>query len=130
LNNVCLAHPGKRYQGQFIDGLISLILFAAMMYLANIFELSGSLVDIAIILVPFSYFVFSDALPGGQSLGKKPLGLFVVSKDTGEPCTMWQSFLRNAFTPILSVLDAALILGADRQRIGDKMANTVVIKNN
>lgn len=129
MDNVNLAHPGKRYQGQFIDGLIAVILFAAMMYLANIFEASGSLVDIAIILVPFSYFVFADALPRGQSVGKKLLGISVVSKDTGEPCTLWQSFIRNAFTPILSILDAVLILGEDRQRIGDKMANTMVIKN-
>lgn len=122
-----LAHPGKRYQGQFIDGLIAVFLFAVCIYLARLLKLEGDYVDLLIVGIPFAYFVFSDALPNGQSLGKLPLGICVVSKTTGKPCTLLQSFARNVLTPILGTLDAILILGKKRQRLGDKIANTVVI---
>ena len=62
------AHPGKRYQGQFIDGLISLAIFALCAYIVAILEVSSEIVDVTIILIPFLYFVLSDALPKGQSL--------------------------------------------------------------
>lgn len=124
-----LAHPGKRYQGQFIDGLISLLLFAGVIYLLKLIGLEGELANILVVIIPLSYFVFSDALPGGQSLGKKPFGIAVVSKTTGKPCSIWQSFIRNIFTPILGLLDAVLVIGKKRQRLGDKFANTIVIKN-
>jgi len=124
-----LAHPGKRYQGQFIDGLISILLFAGTIYFCKSIGLDGKFADTLIVVLPISYFVFSDALPGGQSLGKKPLNISVVSKTTGKPCKLWQSFVRNAFTPILGFIDAILILGRKRQRLGDKFANTIVIKN-
>lgn len=124
-----LAHPGKRYQGQFIDGLVALFLFAATIYFFQVIDVENTLTGVLKVLVPISYFVFSDALPGGQSLGKKPFGFSVVSKTTGEPCNLWQSFLRNAFSPVFGILDGALIFGKNRQRLGDKFANTIVIKN-
>lgn len=124
-----LAHPGKRYQGQFIDGLISVLLFAGTIYLLKVIGIDGKLADTLIVIIPISYFVFSDALPGGQSLGKKPFGISVISKTTGKPCKIWQSFIRNVFTPILGILDAVLIFGKKRQRLGDKFANTIVIEN-
>ena len=123
-----LAHPGKRYQGQFIDLLISIAIFSACLYIVKPLNLSGSIEDILILVFPFGYFILSDALPNGQSLGKKLLGIKVVSKKTGKPCTILQSIVRNIFTPILGVIDAALILGSNRQRLGDVFANTIVIK--
>lgn len=124
-----LAHPGKRYQGQFIDGLISIILFAGTIYVCKVIGLEGRLADTLIVIIPTAYFIFSDAFPAGQSLGKKLLGISVISKTTGKPCKIWQSFARNVFTPILGVFDAILILRKNRQRLGDKFANTIVIKN-
>ena len=128
LANVTLAHPGKRYQGQFIDGLIAIVLFFTVNYLLSFIDVDASFAGGLKLLVPACYFVFSDALPGGQSLGKKPFGIRVISKTTGEPCKIWQSFMRNAFSPIVGILDAALILGKERQRLGDRLANTVVVK--
>ena len=130
INPQMLAHPGKRYQGQFIDGLITLVLFALCMYLIKALSLQSVVTDIIVLLVPALYFVLSDALPGGQSLGKRLLGMYVVSKSTGKPCTVIQSVARNVLTPILGVIDAIMILGSSRQRLGDLMANTVVLKNN
>ena len=123
-----LAHPAKRYQGQFIDGLIAIILFLVLVYLFRAIDLENTATGILKILIPVCYFVFSDALPGGQSLGKKPFGFYVVSKTTGEPCTLLQSFMRNFFSPVLGLLDAVLIFGKNHQRLGDKFANTIVIK--
>jgi len=123
-----LAHPGKRYQGQFIDALISIALFALSIYVFKLLDHEPKYPAIAFFLVPLSYFVLSDSFPNGQSIGKKILGLYCVSKTTGKPCTILQSIARNIFTPVLGVFDAVLILGKRRQRLGDLMANTVVIQ--
>lgn len=129
LTEVTLAHPGKRYQGQFIDGLIAIVLFFVTHQFLSFIELEVGVAGGLKLLVPICYFVFSDALPGGQSLGKKPFGLRVISKTTGKPCKVWQSFMRNVFSPILGIIDAVLILGKKRQRLGDLFANTIVIKD-
>jgi uncharacterized RDD family membrane protein YckC len=122
-----LAHPGKRYQAQFIDGIVSLLLFALCIYISKLFGMQGAAVDTAIIAIPFSYFVLSDAMHNGQSIGKKIISISVVSKITGNPCNIWQSIARNIFTPLLGILDAVFILGKKRQRLGDLMANTIVV---
>ena len=127
LENIVLSHPGKRYQGQFIDGLISIIIFAILIYLMNLSGIKGDLVGIMTITIPFAYFVLSDALPNGQSIGKRLLSMSVINKSTGKPCSVFQSIARNILTPILGVIDALLILGKKRQRLGDRMANTIVI---
>lgn len=123
-----LAHPGKRYQGQFIDTLVSVVLLTLSIYLVRVFKLEGSYSDFVILTLPVGYFVFCDALPRGQSVGKIILGLSVVHKDTGKYCTLQQSFLRNITTPIVGAVDILLILGKDRQRFGDRIANTIVIQ--
>jgi len=122
-----LAHPAKRYAGQFIDLLISLGLFAAGLYIIQLVIEKNDAAVITVVAIAFSYFVFSDALPNGQSIGKKILGMSVISKSTGKPCTVLQSFARNVLTPFLGLVDSVFILRKDRQRLGDKMANTVVI---
>lgn len=122
-----LAHPAKRYQGQFIDGLISMALFAGMLIISKHFSYEGEVSDILIMSIPIAYFVLSDALPNGQSIGKRILGIYVISKSTGKSCTIIQSIARNLFTPILGILDACLIFTKSRQRLGDKMANTIVV---
>ncbi|MFL0805621.1 MAG: hypothetical protein K6L81_18050 [Agarilytica sp.] len=54
--------------------------------------------------------------------------MYVISKSRGKPCSVFQSLVRNVFSPVLGVVDAIIILGKGRQRLGDLMANTVVIK--
>lgn len=126
--SVKLSHPGKRYQGQFIDTLISLFIFGVTIYIVKTLGFEGQVSDILIIAIPFAYFVLSDALPGGQSLAKRWLKISVISKSTGKPCTLLQSITRNVFTPILGTFDAILILTKKRQRLGDLMANTIVVE--
>lgn len=122
-----LAHPGKRYQGQFIDGMVVVMLFILSIFLLRITGVESNYSILILFTLPFGYFVLSDALPNGQTIGKKILGLSVVSKSTGKPCTIFQSIVRNIFTPILGVIDAVLIFGKKRQRLGDIMAGTIVI---
>ena len=125
--NVTLAHPGKRYQGQFIDGVISIIMFAILVYVKKKAGIENDFFSVMTIAIPFAYFVLSDALPNGQSVGKRVLSMSVINKATGKPCSIFESIVRNILTPILGVIDAILILGKKRQRLGDKMANTIVI---
>lgn len=82
---------------------------------------------IASVSIAAIYLIFSDALPNGQSLGKKLLGMSVVCKNSGKSCSLWQAFVRNILTPAIGVFDAVFILAKRRQRIGDMMAGTIVV---
>lgn len=126
---VSLAHPGKRYQGQFIDGLISIGLFAIGIFIRNSFELDDQFSGIIIIVIPFLYYLLSDALPKGQSIGKKLLNISVVHENTGAYCTVTQSIIRNLLTPILGIIEVIFIFMKRRQRLGDMLASTIVINN-
>jgi uncharacterized RDD family membrane protein YckC len=83
---------------------------------------------IAALLIFTGYLLVADALPGGQSVGKRIWKLSVVDAATGAPCTVWQSFVRNIFFLILGGIEWMVIFGEDRQRLGDKAAKTLVIK--
>lgn len=68
-----------------------------------------------------------DGFNNGQGPGKKLLSLQVLRLKDGEPCTFKDSFIRR-FTSIFQPLDAFWTLGKRRQRMGDKLAETVVVK--
>ncbi|MFT5420343.1 MAG: putative RDD family membrane protein YckC [Candidatus Endobugula sp.] len=123
-----LAHPGKRFQGQFIDGLIVVLLFGICITIKIISQAEGTTIDLAIIAIPSAYYLFCDALPNGQSIAKRCLNIAVVHRDTLQDCNLWQSFIRNAITPILGLLDAMLILTQERRRVGDYLAKTIVVE--
>ncbi|MBI2609302.1 MAG: RDD family protein [Deltaproteobacteria bacterium] len=97
-------------------------------------------------------FVFvADAFPGGRSPGKRMLQLMTVHVETGKPCGLKQSLIRNlpfglfiffAVIPTglgyvflffvslpLIILEVYLLLTLDSQRrLGDVIADTVVVK--
>ena len=74
------------------------------------------------------YLLVCDALPGGQSLGKRFTKLSVVHVETEEPCRYWQSVVRNFPILVLGVIDALFIVGKQRRRLGDFLAKTKVVK--
>ncbi|OHE56167.1 MAG: hypothetical protein A2Z47_06720 [Thermodesulfovibrio sp. RBG_19FT_COMBO_42_12] len=92
------------------------------------------------------YLLIGDGLFDGRSLGKKLIGLRVVSVDTNTPCTFRDSILRNSIfgiglifykipwfgwilTAIISVLEFIILLGSrDGMRFGDEIAKTAVIE--
>ncbi len=92
------------------------------------------------------YILVADGVAGGQSLGKKLLGLRVIGAN-GEPCGLKDSIMRNLMFglgilfwtllhPILGwpLLAAAIgveflvLIGSDKgRRLGDELAGTTVV---
>lgn len=84
------------------------------------------------IILTFFYAFFLEGYMG-QTIGKKIMGIVVVKKD-GSPCDYLASFVRNLLR-IVDVLPQAYLVGLivilvteKRQRIGDLVANTFVVK--
>jgi uncharacterized RDD family membrane protein YckC len=94
-----------------------------------------------------AYLLIGDGLFDGRSLGKKLIGLRVVSADTNTPCTFRDSILRNSTLGIgflfykvlwlgwmliilISIIEFIILLGSkDGKRFGDEIAKTVVIES-
>jgi uncharacterized RDD family membrane protein YckC len=90
------------------------------------------------------YLLISDGLFDGRSVGKRLMGLRVVSSEHGGPCIMKESILRNAFlgaglllyliplvgwvfTALISAVEFLVLLGSkERMRLGDELAHTIV----
>ena len=70
---------------------------------------------------------FVDGFSDGQGPGKKLLSLQVLRLKNGKPCSFKDSFVRR-LTSIFQPLDSLWTLGKQRQRMGDKFAETVVVK--
>ena len=70
---------------------------------------------------------FIDGFGDGQGAGKKLLSLQVLQLKNGKPCSFKDSFVRR-LTSIFQPLDSFWTLGKQRQRMGDKLAETVVVK--
>lgn len=122
-----LAHPGKRFQGQFIDGLVSYLLGIMAFYFSDLMMNREYSVYFAY-AVGLVYFLFSDALPNGQSVGKKLLNIRVINKETMRSCSILESLLRNITFP-LGIVDWAFIFFGSHRRLGDFIASTIVVKN-
>jgi len=116
-----LAALWQRFFGQLIDGAVAFGLAIAVAFLPPFHNI------IASYLAFVAYVLFADGLPGGQSLGKKALGVEVVDTRTGRPCNYGQSFLRNLLLMILGPIDWLFILGERHQRLGDRAADTIVV---
>ena len=129
--DVDLASLLQRLAARFLDGIVVAIPVCALGYtgmrLYGTSAWPGGVLIAAAILYAMSYTLFSDGLPGGQSLGKRWVGIRVVSVYTGTPCSFWQSFVRNIIQSLLGPIDWIFIFGERRQRLGDKAAGTIVI---
>lgn len=98
-------------------------------YLSSIAGFPKSLVGISFIFAIF-YRFFSDGLNKGQSLGKQVMGISVVDAVSKRPCTIMKSFIRNLSLSVLRLIDLIFIFSKKRQRLGDRIANTIVIQKN
>src|SRR3954469_25047450 len=121
------ASRSNRLIGQFVDGLIGIaplmVAFAGSMISDTV---AGILAILAVCWMLFYYFL-ADGLHGGQSYGKRWLGMRVVALDGGAPCTFGQSFVRNLLLAFLGPIDWIFIFGEKHQRLGDILAGTVVV---
>jgi uncharacterized RDD family membrane protein YckC len=115
-----LASPGSRFLAHFLDGIVGGV---------------PVVIPIAGWLWMFLYFGTKDALPflGGQSIGKKVMGLRVVNLETGKPIKgdYGAAITRqlSLFIPIFNLFDACMVFSSEGRRFGDKWAKTVVVKN-
>ena len=121
-----LASLWERFVGQFLDGLIYVAIFVIGL-------LAGLPTDIVILIIlgvigAILYELFQDGLTNGQSLGKKAVQTKVIDSRTASPCTFGQSFLRNFLLAVLGLIDWVFILGEKKQRLGDRVAHTYVVK--
>jgi uncharacterized RDD family membrane protein YckC len=69
----------------------------------------------------------------GQTVGKMVMGIIVV-KENGEPCDFLAALLRNVFR-IIDILPQFYLIGfivialtEKKQRLGDRLAGTIVVK--
>jgi hypothetical protein len=123
-DELCFVRAGlsDRVVGQIIDGSIAF----SPVFLLYAFDAPPATFVVGLVLL-FGYHLFADGLPGGQSLGKRLLGIAVVDDRTAKPCSYGQSALRNA-AQILGWLDWIWILGEERKRAGDHFAKTRVVR--
>lgn len=117
-----LASPGSRLVSQVIDGLIAFALLIVPVFVggeddtAVMFGLAGFC----------GYLLLADAMPRGQSLGKRVMGTAVIDRRTQRPCGIAQSVARNILG-VLGIIDWIFIFSRMRQRLGDRAANTIVV---
>jgi uncharacterized RDD family membrane protein YckC len=92
-----------------------------------------------------AYLLIGDGLFGGRSLGKRLVGLRVISAVSQKPCTIRDSIMRNSifgigylfsaflwfgwiFVLLVSAFEFIVLLGnKEHMRLGDEMAKTLVL---
>ena len=136
-----LAGPIRRGLAWGIDTIVRglfLLVIGVLMGLSSVFGkdyLAGvkqGLLLVLVFLLEWAYFVVCDMLMSGRSLGKKALGLRVVSAQ-GLPVGLGDSLLRNLlrgadFLPLGYVLGVVCMVFDTRfRRLGDLVAGTLVI---
>jgi len=134
-----IAGLGSRALAAILDTLIIIgwVLLLWMLLLRFGPDL-GSWAGAVMVLTSFAsfwgYFAFFEGLRGGQTPGKRRMGIRVV-RDTGHPVTFGAAALRN----VLRIADAipppyllgALLVGIHPRgkRLGDMVAGTVVVRD-
>ncbi|MCP4637643.1 MAG: RDD family protein [Methyloversatilis sp.] len=118
------ASISRRLLAQIIDSAIALLGAVVILLIARALGLSESFGVVAWLL----YMLLSDGLPGGQSIGKRVMDIAVLHAGSREACSWGRSFLRNATLLVLGVIDIVFALGSSRRRLGDRLADTVVVR--
>ncbi|MCE2393720.1 RDD family protein [Candidatus Poribacteria bacterium] len=113
-----------------ISGIVAIIL---VLIIAEIIDLSSDNFAASWVIVSlclYGWFFGGDGSHNGQGWAKKLCSIKVIDSHNGNPCTFGQSFVRRLwlYLPLLNIIDILCILGVKRQRIGDKLARTLVVK--
>jgi len=110
--------------------------FLIDMFLYSLLHFGGPALGFGILggFLGVLYITFRDGLFGGQSVGKKILGIQVVHVD-GRPISYIDSSFRNILFIIHLLIPAAVVLESvaayrhpDRRRLGDRIARTCVVQ--
>ena len=107
----------------FLGGGIGIVILLLVTY-TNFFP------SFFIALCLFGWFFGGDGILKGQGWSKRTFKIKVIHSRTGEPCTFWQSFFRKLliYLPLIGMIDVLMALGRKKQRLGDKLVETVVVK--
>lgn len=135
-----IAGIGSRFLAQAIDMVILLVLltivgiggaaFGAVFHTAQLAVLIWLLLSFLLVV---GYFLVSEAVFGGQTVGKRALRLRAVG-DHGEPILFSQAAIRNLirivdFLPLCYGLGlVALFINGRGKRLGDLAAGTLVVR--
>jgi uncharacterized RDD family membrane protein YckC len=123
-----LASLGERFFGQVLDELIAAIPIIVGIILSVFSKSLGEIAILGALVIAALYILFSDGFSGGQSYGKRIMKIAVIDASSGQPCTFPKSLLRNLLLFLLGIIDWVFIFGKKRQRLGDMLANTMVVK--
>lgn len=124
-----LASLWERWYGQFLDGIVYVAIFFVLLMILLQFAGLAEFGVVITLIFPFLYLLFQDGLRNGQSYGKRIAKTKVIDSRSGLPCTFGQSFVRNLLLSILGLIDCIFIFGQKRQRLGDKAAKTLVVRD-
>ena len=132
-----VAGPFRRTVGYVLDLLVIFVVIVALSIAAQFLTL-GSMSGMGPILVGYfvivwGYGAFCEGLFNGQTVGKRVMGLRVVS-DQGIPITGAQAVLRNLVGTVDGLLPffyltalTSMMLTRKFQRLGDLAAGTMVV---
>lgn len=124
----------KRILSYIIDmGIFMLIVwFLGILMIVSQFVLDGDAIGEVmyyimrlVSIVSILGVILKDIILRKRSVGKKIMGLKIVTKDGNEP-KLYQLIVRNVFSLVWIVEAVLLLLG--KERIGDRVAKTIVIE--
>lgn len=125
------ASAGTRFVAYLIDAVVAYIPMLILGLISYRLSSVGGLIAIAYLLV-------KDALPatggflGGQSIGKKLMGIKVIKEDTGASIVgdYGTAIVRQVslLIPLFGIIDALMVFSDEKKRFGDKWAKTIVVK--
>ena len=143
-----LAGAGSRVGAAVIDTFIQSLAFTIILILSywimNGFKFSlidfdgaalsnfGAVIIISYFLIFFGYFLISEIVMKGRTIGKKIFGLRTV-RQNGQPITFIQSIIRNVIRVIIDNTGIGIVtmmFSKDYKRLGDMLAGTMVISEN
>jgi uncharacterized RDD family membrane protein YckC len=140
--DVALAGLGSRFGAILLDSLIQgAVGIVFVLIVANVVSTSGQSAPIllggfeflAVVLIEFGYFVFFETFWSGRTIGKRAMGIKVVST-SGAPAGFLAILLRN-MARLVDLLPTAYLVGtisilasSNNQRLGDMLGGTLVIR--
>jgi uncharacterized RDD family membrane protein YckC len=129
---------GSRIGAYLLDTLIIVVPLVVLIIVAVVADLWALVVIgyLGTLVVPFVYFTYFHGGAGGQTPGKRALGIRVVSDDTGESIGYGRAFGRYAITVLFAwVLFLPLVLDylwplwdSKNQSLHDKVVSSVVVR--